>query len=254
MIWSRWSGAGNSFYIADAWTQKWTSKKNERSRQAAEICKIFLHAETDGLLYLEPKKGFDFSWDFYNSDGSSAEMCGNAARCVSQYFQEKIRKQQKLIFSTLAGEVEATVLDNQRVRVVMPRLPKDFQKMEGHLHVNTGVPHFILEQEPSESVALSLRPIPKNSGSNVTFVSQVSGSGCRAVTFERGVERFTEACGTGAVAAGALLTERFGKGRYAIEMPGGTILVADTAPGERPILEGVATKNYDLEYLASWEK
>jgi diaminopimelate epimerase len=248
MKWSRWSGAGNTFLIADSWSQSESLPGPRRGEIARQLCHSFDRAETDGLLFLEPSEGYDFAWDFYNSDGSRAEMCGNAARCAAMYFHRKIRANKKHFkFLTLAGEIGAEILSSSSVKVKMPQLPTIFGKIEGHFHVNTGVPHLVLPEEPNVARAQALRPLPSGPGSNITFVIAANQNGCKAVTFERGVENFTLACGTGAVAAATFLNQRFGGSRFEVEMPGGSLIVANVGAGKTPELEGPAIWNYDFE-------
>lgn len=248
MRWSRWSGAGNTFLIADARAFP-NNKAVDRSALARQICHAFGRAETDGLLVIEPKEGYDFAWDFYNSDGSRAEMCGNAARCAAMYFYRKNNSKKNLEFLTLAGKVGAQIISDSIVRVEMPTLPANFSLVQGHFWVNTGVPHIVIEGAPDAERARTLRPLPNDKGSNITFVLEVSKSGCKAVTFERGVENFTLACGTGAVAAACYLAQKTGGSRFVVEMPGGQLLVDNVIPGKKPFLEGPAEWNYDFEEI-----
>lgn len=248
MIWSRWSGAGNTFFIADAWNQAWDLSSAARAQQVRKICRAFPQASTDGLLYLEKNQNADFAWDFYNADGSGAEMCGNAARCAALYFQEKIQPKSALRFITKAGDIETRTLGPGLVQVLMPQLKVGEQNSAAAFFVNTGVPHWVLEENPDSERALMLRQTPSPAGANVTFVNKVGHQGCDAVTFERGVENFTQACGTGAVAAAAYLSQRFGVGPFEINMPGGILRVEDVKNHSRPLMTGPATKNFEFEW------
>jgi diaminopimelate epimerase len=216
MIWRRFSGAGNSFFIADNITSI-KIKETGRSQLAQKICNSFVNAKTDGLIVLEKKTGYDFEWDFYNNDGSEAEMCGNAARCVSLYYQKFIQPKNDLVFLTKAGKIEAKILSSEKVSVSMPKISVQ-TNIDGHFSVNTGVPHIVVQGPANLKTAQKLRPLPAPKGSNVTFLN-----GTDAVTYERGVEDFTKACGTGAVAAAALRYYLSGTKQSVITMPGGNL-------------------------------
>ena len=48
-------------------------------------CNRFFGIGADGLVYILPSEKADFQMRIINSDGSEAEQCGNAIRCVSKY-------------------------------------------------------------------------------------------------------------------------------------------------------------------------
>ena len=205
---SRMTGAGNTFFVIHNKAARAT-----RAQFTRHICNDFVGFTTDGVLFLDSDSVADAKWDFYNSDGSTAEMCGNAARCAGLYFHTRVQAKEKIAFATLAGEIECQVLDAAKgiVRVKMPKMtgkygPQEVQlgakKVRGFF-VDTGVPHFVIQHEPDEHLARALRKVtdfgPR--GANITFVEFDEHHFLQAVTFERGVENFTLACGTGAVAA-----------------------------------------------------
>jgi diaminopimelate epimerase len=253
MIWTRWSGAGNTFYIADSWTGGWNCSESLRSNYAKKICNLFTLAPTDGLLYIEPCDNYDFKWDFYNSDGSRAEMCGNAARCAAQYFFKRIKEKNEIEFLTLAGPIGARILDSSQVAVRMPKQTEHPSFINEIFYINTGVPHLVVEGNPDIARARSLRPLPGPRGSNVTFVTKLGRNTCEACTFERGVENFTAACGTGAVAAALYLKNKFQidsleANQYQIQMPGGLLQVENASFNSSPLLLGPVEHCYDLSY------
>ncbi|RYZ82384.1 MAG: diaminopimelate epimerase, partial [Proteobacteria bacterium] len=153
------SGAGNTFVIVDATkTSTWQGIEEKlrikRKPFAQMLCDITLGVAADGVLFLEDgSEDSNYKWDFYNADGSAAEMCGNAARCAAlfanKYLSSSVTGNYK--FQTGAGPVSAQVLGDDRVRVIMP-VVKDFQpkkilsmsgKAEEFFFVNTGVPHLV---------------------------------------------------------------------------------------------------------------
>lgn len=252
---SRMSGAGNTFLVWD--TKLYASPTEARSGVARMMCDGYTGFYTDGMFFIEPdaKGEVDFQWDFYNSDGSHAEMCGNAARCAALYYFRKREAKKEIQFRTAAGVVRAKIIDHETVEVEMPMnanegtflaLQIGKKKIE-HFFINTGVPHLIVEGEPNADIAKILRHAPElgSAGANVTFITEIAPGEIEAVTYERGVENFTLACGTGAVAAAA-----FSKLRnpllktHTIEMPGGSLAV--DYQHQKPILRGQAQFEFDL--------
>ena len=102
---SKMSGNGNDFIIIDNRDGKFSSLyKNEF------IEKIYargLSVGADGVIFIEKSDKVDFKWQFYNSDGSVAEMCGNGARCAARYAYLENIAGKNMAFETLAGIIKA---------------------------------------------------------------------------------------------------------------------------------------------------
>lgn len=206
------SGAGNDFIIIDHRQPR--IPPHAMSEFARKICRRKFSVGADGLFLLEPSTKADFSWRFFNADGSEAEMCGNGARCVARFAYMNGMAAARMRFETLAGIVDAAVSDTQ-VTIGMPTphsLALDLHLAEPApglvVHsINTGVPHLVvfvpsLDQVDVVGLGRQLRHHQRfaPAGTNVNFVEQM-GQGVRVRTYERGVEDETMACGTGAVAA-----------------------------------------------------
>lgn len=207
----------------------------------------------DGTVFLEPSKEGDFLWDFYNSDGSAAELCGNAARAVALYYADKTGHL-KSRFQTRAGLVQAHVHSPDRIEVELPS-PKEHRWDQNakiadsnvrYDFVNTGVPHVVVscedlrEMDRLGNLAVELRSqsVFKDGGTNVTFVKIVDRDHIESMTFERGVDGFTLSCGTGAVAA-AFVHRRGQNGEsLQVSVPGGLLNVV--FKDGRPHLSGPA--------------
>jgi diaminopimelate epimerase len=163
----------------------------------------------------------DWAWDFYNSDGSSGEMCGNGARCFARFVQRTVGLTQGFTFETEAGIITAS-FNGERVTVNLTK-PKDMKLNQAvtlstgnsTIHsLNTGVPHAILYvPDADKAMVMSLGPeIRRHAhfgprGTNVNFVQVLGANHIRVRTFERGVEGETLACGTG-VCASAMISAR----------------------------------------------
>lgn len=255
---ARMSGAGNTFFVWNLNTAP--VPKESRSGLVRFLCDSFTGFFTDGMFFVEkdPSNVHDFVWDFYNADGSHAEMCGNAARCAALYHKLRMGGQGKCKFLTAAGPIEAEILDFNIVEVLMPPLRdagrfvevKDGKKKTEYFFVNTGVPHFVVEGEPDQALAEKLRVAPEagSGGANVTFAHEVAPGEMEAVTFERGVENFTLACGTGAVAAAAFSLEKNPLLKtHAVEMPGGSLRVNWKTP-RQAVLSGPTQFDFDVVF------
>src|SRR6185437_16996273 len=91
-IFHKLSGAGNCFLMADLRDGRTRLPKSQRRRLARQLCDVYTSIGADGVLFLETSRKADMQWDFYNADGSSAEMCGNAARCVGAFMLRQYNK------------------------------------------------------------------------------------------------------------------------------------------------------------------
>lgn len=242
------SGAGNTFHIY--YNMKEVSPSSELVKK---ICSQF---PADGVVFLkEPVAPNTFySWDFYNNDGSLAEMCGNATRCVGYYVENILSKTDKKIeLMTTAGLIQIQVLGQHQYQVLMttPCITPHSKLFA----CDTGVPHVVIEIpsdntfDQHKAMAKELRSQPEfPKGTNVTLLKHTPDENTvKAVSFERGVEDFTLACGTGAVAAGLFMNIRYKKNKTNIEMPGGTIMI-DMTDRNQPIMTGPAEHLKDCIY------
>lgn len=173
----------------------------------------------DGFILIENCDSADFKWQFFNSDGSRAEMCGNGARCAARFAYINKITGPSMSFVTDAGIVHAQVIDNRvKVNMMGPteyRYDYQLKLKDGPLTVsslNTGVPHVVIMTDDIEDVdvAGTGREIRFHehyapAGTNVNFITGVKNKTIYIRTYERGVEGETLACGTGSIAS-ALVT------------------------------------------------
>ena len=86
-----------------------------------------------------------------------------------------------------------------------------------------------------------------SSGANITFVEKLESDSIQAVTFERGVEDYTMACGTGAVAAAMYYQSKKNScENIVVRMPGGNLNVKNAKTGQRPLLIGPVLAEFDI--------
>lgn len=245
------SGAGNTFHIIN------NMKNGEPSSKLAQI--ICEQNPSDGVVFLKTISPGNYSWDFYNKDGSLAEMCGNAARCVGHYIQHSLADNSvTYLLKTVAGDVEIKPIKsskNDRYEVKMPSAKVLSHKK--YFFCNTGVPHVVIETPPHDNFFQRRAECEKirhssdfaPQGTNVTLFYKVAESNMsiRAQTFERGVEDFTEACGTGAVAAALYMREKYNSSKVMVEMPGGQLTI-DVNNLDHPIMVGYVEHIKDCTY------
>jgi diaminopimelate epimerase len=211
------NGAGNDFVLIDNRSQSIRLLQ----AQIARLCDRHRGVGADGLILLTPCASgrADWAWDFYNSDGSPAEMCGNGARCFARFVRHLTGGSGNITFETRAGVITAR-FDGQSVTVNLtpPRELSLRRRVllstgETEIHtLNTGVPHAVLfvpdaDRAMVQALGAEIRhhPLFAPPGTNVNFVQLLGPGKIRVRTFERGVEGETLACGTG-VTASALVT------------------------------------------------
>lgn len=239
------SATGNDFLLADLlsderrqqWTRDW--QKTPRAELTRRWCDRHESLGADGVVILEADPSADFKWDFYNSDGGSAEMCGNAARAVGLYVQQTTGKSE-LRFLTKAGVVNARVFSAEKIEVELPAVAESqwAQSTQFKLafdFVRAGVPHAVVrvadisEREALRKIAAGVKNEYRfrDKGVNVTFVLAEASEARRvdSVTFERGVEDFTLACGTGAIAAAYTVLRGEENKEIEVQVPGGLLSV-----------------------------
>jgi diaminopimelate epimerase len=182
---------------------------------------------------------------FFNPDGSTADLCGNGARCIARLAHELGAAPADMRIETDAGLVRAEILP-PLVRLHLPD-PKDWrmdlsmvwEKRDLPLHfVNSGVPHAVCIVDDLAAVDVAAlgahirhHVLFAPAGTNADFI-QITGPDSLAIrTYERGVEAETLACGTGIVAA-ALVAEKLGRVRTPVQVnaAGGDLLEVSVFP------------------------
>lgn len=213
------NGAGNDFVLID--------NRNGSIRltpeQVVRLCHRQRGVGADGLMLLIPCASgkAEWAWEFYNNDGSVADMCGNGARCFARFIQRVTGARERTTFETGAGIITATFQGDQvTVNLTRPkdqRLSEVVHSAEGNITVhslNTGVPHAVVYVADADKAMVQERGAElryhahfKPKGTNVNFVQVLAPGRIRVRTYERGVEGETLACGTGVTAA-ALISHR----------------------------------------------
>ena len=211
---TKMNGAGNDFVVVD----NRDAHVSLAPEQIAQLCHRQRGIGADGLILLRKTDGeADWSWDFYNADGSDAEMCGNGARCFARYIQLKTGSGNELSFQTACGIIRAKIddelvtinLTDPQDLVINDVISTSVGDQSVHL-LNTGVPHAVLivdnaDRAMVENLGSEIRHHDHfaPAGTNVNFVQILAPSHIHVRTFERGVGE-TLACGTGVAASGMI--------------------------------------------------
>ena len=226
------NGAGNDFMVVDA-----RGRELNFAEEAVKLCKL---TGADGFMAVDHSAVADFKLHFYNSDGSRGEMCGNGARCICRFAYDLGIAGEDMVVETDAGLVPGVRLDENQYRVKLnDPSALDLSRKGPIAYVelgNPGVPHAVAEyvgdlwadKEDIWDHMQQLRHDPVfPKGANVNFYQVVGPQEVRMLTFERGVEDYTLACGTGTGSVACVLYKKgmLPDGILTAHNPGGTLRV-----------------------------
>ncbi|MCI8801817.1 MAG: diaminopimelate epimerase [Oscillibacter sp.] len=240
------NGAGNDFIILNNLEEGLPPEAFPGL--ARTLCERHMSLGADGLMAVDaPLQGGDFRMLFFNSDGSVGEMCGNGARCICRYGYENGLAGETQTIETTAGIVTGRRVDRRsyRIRLNDPSVIDLHRPAKAHGETwdcayvelgNPGIPHAVVlcpglsraDRTKLLGLGRALRhasAFPR--GANVNFCDIDSPQGITELTYERGVEDFTYACGTGSGASVLALTlmGRVTGQDVAVSVPGGTLRV-----------------------------
>ncbi|WP_295021602.1 diaminopimelate epimerase [Sulfurimonas sp.] len=197
MILSKYSANGNDFVIFH------TFIKGDRGELAKKLCHRQNGVGADGLIVILPHQRYDFEWQFYNSDGSEANMCGNGSRAAAHYAANNDIASNEMSFLTGAGVIGAKVDGDMVLSELTPPIviEKNIEQNEKSWWlVDTGVPHLVHFTDNIDFFDVEeARELRQKYNANVN-IAFVEGKNLRVRTYERGVEGETLACGTGMAA------------------------------------------------------
>ncbi len=221
---TKMQGLGNDFIIIDNRESKYTIEQLQKITK--RVCSRKLSVGADGFMAIEKSDGItDFKMRFFNGDGSIGEMCGNGARCITRYAYVNNIAKKNMIFETTAGNVKGEVRNDRLIAVTLnnPEII-EFDKIAtidgidytvSYVELgNPGIPHGVIEYKGLKNLEVKdIFELGKNlryhdifsKGANINFYEVDSKSSAIIRTFERGVEDFTLACGTGSASLAAIL-------------------------------------------------
>lgn len=223
---TKMQGCGNDFVILDY--EEFKKMNCEMSEAAKKLCDRNFGIGADGLIIPNTNTDdTDIGWYFYNSDGSTAQMCGNGMRCFAKYVYDKgLVNKKEFSVKTLAGIMTPQILDDGQIRVNMSKPVLECAKIpflpnhnlnykisvknrifEGNA-ISMGNPHFVIfikDNEDLLELAKTYGPEIETSAefpekTNVEFIKIKSPKRIELCVWERGCG-ITLACGTGACAS-----------------------------------------------------
>ena len=221
-------GLGNDFVVLEG-------PRELQADQVTAWCDRRRGIGADGLLVVTPLADDRVRMEYWNADGSPAEMCGNGLRCVARLAHDRgWVTGETFTVVTAVGEREARMGPQVTVQVGVPEPqgeePIELAGLEARA-VDVGNPHAVVFVEDPAAVAVGeLGPrLGTDSafpdGANIGFATVRGESLIELRVSERGVGE-TLACGSGAAAAAAV-AHRLGRvGRTTtVRLPGGDLVV-----------------------------
>lgn len=214
----------------------------------------------DQLIVMEPSDNADLYMRIYNSDGSQAEACGNATRCVAHLYMQG-QGVQECTIETVAGLLPSRMVDDLvEVDMGEPISVEDLDLSVADANdpvaVNMGNPHCVFFVDNAEDVNIeSFGPSVENhttfpDRTNVEFVSVKDDGSLRLRVWERGAG-VTLACGSGACATAVAAVHRGVSGRNVdIEMDGGVLTLEYRESDNHVLMTGPVAYVFEGELKA----
>jgi diaminopimelate epimerase len=274
MRFTKMHGLGNDYIF----TRVMNNELKNPAILARKISDRHFGIGSDGLVLIMPSEKADIKMRIFNADGSEAEMCGNASRCVGKYvYDNAIIKKESITLETLSGikrlemrvdggEVTAVkvdmgepVLETARIPVIGPKerfidepvtaAGKEFRVT----CVSMGNPHAVIFTDDVSSLPLHIYgPHMENNSlfpnrTNVEFVQVIARDRVRMRVWERGAGE-TLACGTGACACvvAAVLNGLCDR-KVTVMLPGGELFIEWDETDGHVYKTGPAVKVFDGE-------
>lgn len=277
MKFTKMQGCGNDYVYVNCFEET-VVNPNEL---AVAMSERHFGVGSDGLVLICPAEDADFRMRMFNSDGSEAEMCGNAIRCVGKYvFDRGLTTKTTISITTLAGlkilelNLKDGVVDTVRVDmgepiltaadipVISPKKPvvgeeiKALDKTFQFTCVSMGNPHAVTYVEDVDhfgvekygSVIEIDEHFPRKV--NVEFVEKVTDNYLKMRVWERGAGE-TWACGTGACATVvATVLNGMCSRTTEVQLLGGNLIIEWNEENNHVYMTGPARYSFDGIWLA----
>lgn len=199
----KYVAAGNDFIVFDGWE----TALDLTSENIIALCDRRFGIGADGILILSEHDSSDFQMHYYNSDGSRGEMCGNGARSLVRFADLMGKARPEGSFYADDGfhqyQVGKHLID---VEIIVNNALQAWEiPNSGCGFIDTGVPHLVIPVEEVSQLELDPLGVRMNKhaahphGINTNIVENSEGA-LKVRTWERGVNKETLACGTGAAA------------------------------------------------------
>lgn len=276
MKFTKMQGIGNDYVYVNCFTET----VDDISETAIKISDRHFGVGSDGLVLIMPSDCADFRMRMINSDGSEAEMCGNAIRCVGKYVRDnKLTDKDEISVETLAGIkiLKLTIENNEVARVCVdmgepiltPQLiPVDYTgdefidkiiNVDGEEYsitcVSMGNPHAVTYIDDIESLEIEkIGPKFENHQifprrTNTEFVKVIDRNTLQMRVWERGAGE-TLACGTGACAVlVASVLNNLSERKATVKLLGGDLEIQWNEEDNHIYMTGTATKVFEGEWI-----
>lgn len=241
-------GLGNDFVVL-------AGPQEVSPDQVRVWCDRHVGIGADGVLVATPLRAGRVRMEYWNSDGSPSEMCGNGLRCVTRFAVDRgWASSGRFTVESSVGDLIVEMLDEDiaRVEVGSWRVDQDTEAIDGFefRRASVGNPHMVtfvdhLEAAPIHSLGSKLENATEG-GINVEFAQRLDDDVILVRTWERGVGE-TRACGTGAVAVASVAGLDTGDRETTIRLLGGDLRVE--LDGDRAWITGPA----DYSFSGIWE-
>lgn len=274
MKFTKMHGIGNDYIYINTMVEQ----IEDPAKLSRDISRRHFSIGSDGLILIGASQIADFKMTVYNSDGSQAEMCGNAIRCVGKYVYDKgLTAKDIITVETLAGiktlqlviedgicqgavvNMGKPILDPKLIpinvegdRVIEHKISSEVGEYlltavsMGNPHCVIFVPNVDFEDFKKTGAFFEKHPLfPKRT--NVEFVKVIDRQTLRMRVWERGAAE-TLACGTGACATlvAAILTGRADR-EATIKLKGGDLNIKWLSDDDDVYMSGPATTVFEGE-------
>ena len=267
-------GCGNDFVILDY--SEYEKSGLTMENLAKKLCDRNFGIGADGMIIpnTNPKTDADIGWYFYNSDGTTAQMCGNGMRCFAKYvYDKKLVTKTQFSVETLAGIIKPQIFPDGLVKVNMgvPILEDEKIPFKGERTVtlkdktfeitpiSMGNPHCVIfTDEDTMYLAQNYGALMEKhpyfpEKTNTEFVKVISRNEIEMRVYERGCG-ITLACGTGACASVvACILNNLTEQKVKVNLLGGAVTVEWSGTKQNPdadiFLIGAAQYSFYAQYM-----
>ncbi|HEV7424466.1 MAG TPA: diaminopimelate epimerase [Candidatus Paceibacterota bacterium] len=237
-------GLGNDFVVID----NMNGRINLSKEQIVFLCDRHKGIGADGVILIEPSDKADCFMNYYNSDGTAVEMCGNGVRCVAKFLKDEIKKtENNFEIDTRAGIKEVEYLDDGTFSVNMgkpvfshkdfPENPLTLEGLEFNF-VSVGNPHAISFVDDVNIYDIQIiGPRVENNPNfpnkiNVHIVQEINKGEFKVKIWERGCG-VTLASGTSSCAIYAVARKYKNADKEIImQLPGGKLFMSENNEGD----------------------
>lgn len=274
MKFTKMHGLGNDYIYVNCFIEK----LEKPSEVAKFVSDRHFGIGSDGLVLIMPSESCDFRMRMFNSDGSEAEMCGNAIRCVGKYvYDSGLTRKTVIKVETLAGikvldmvlkenKVESVTVDMGEPVLEPTRIPVNSDKRlfvsevvfidEREFKVtcvSMGNPHAVVYVDDVENFPLeTFGPKMENNSLypkriNAEFVQVEDEGTLKMRVWERGAGE-TFACGTGACAVlVSSVLNGISNRKAVVKLLGGDLIIEWNEKDNHVYMTGPAAKVFDGE-------